>query len=67
MHPAPRFSLSTYSPVLAVEPTHSQLMAISSCGSMPKSLILGMSLTLSMYAALHPVPKIQAIFVAGLT
>ena len=47
--------------------THSQLMAISISGSMPRLAILGMSLTFSMYAALQPVPKMQAMRVLGFT
>lgn len=58
----PRFLGSTQK-----SPTHSQLMAISASGSIPKDLILSISDTFSMYAALHPVPNIHAIFVWLLT
>ena len=47
--------------------THSQLMAMSTFPSIPRDLSLGVSLTCSIYAALHPVPKIQAILVVGST
>ena len=46
---------------------HSQLMPISASTSMPRPAIFGMSFTRSMYAALHPVPKMTAILVFGFT
>ena len=42
-------------------------MAISVSGSIPRCAILGISRTRSMYAALHPVPKIHAMRVLGFT
>ena len=48
-------------------PTHSQLIAISVSGSIPRLAIFGMSFTRSIYAALQPVPKMQAIRVLGFT
>jgi len=47
--------------------THSQLIAMCASSSIPKFLILWISPTRSMYAALQPVPKMTAIRVRGLT
>lgn len=47
--------------------THSQLIAISASSGRPRCFIFGISPTFSIYAALHPVPKMTAILVRGLT